>query len=400
MKIAVVGEIYSSNVGDGVISDTILHLIHQISSEIEVIHIDLSGRTANDVRLLGNSTASSKYAITRTFREFVESTSTLKLIKIHLLWYAFRKRKYEKIWLGSLESADAVIIGGGQLINDNFHDFPLKLDAITSLISNKNKSMVFAYCGAGSKFSRIGGYLLKRSLSRAENLWLRDQASVDRVRNYFELSSELTSDPGLFASTVYSPKLNTEALIGVNIIDYEKVNAYHAGKKRFKTREEYIHLFIDLISLIKSAGYEVEVFTNGEKQDIRFAKVILEQTQQKNDMTFSLAPTPTSPSILMGNISRYKYVIATRLHASILAASHHTPLIGLVWDDKVRAFYKSIGLESFCFDLSDTSSDKIFEGLIRMMTHEFPIDAVSFHKNEVVRAMNEIISLFKESSLE
>jgi polysaccharide pyruvyl transferase WcaK-like protein len=54
-------------------------------------------------------------------------------------------------------------------------------------------------------------------------------------------------------------------------------------------------------------------------------------------------PRGLDPSVVMGALGAMDLVIAMRLHALILAAAMSTPVMGIIYDPKVRAFLESIG---------------------------------------------------------
>jgi polysaccharide pyruvyl transferase WcaK-like protein len=81
-----------------------------------------------------------------------------------------------------------------------------------------------------------------------------------------------------------------------------------------------------------------------------------------------LAARPKTPYQLAQLISGYKAIVASRLHAHVIASSYFVPSVGLLWDDKVLAFFKDTGREDLVFDnfgIKDVSS--IVEALYKIM---------------------------------
>jgi len=74
----------------------------------------------------------------------------------------------------------------------------------------------------------------------------------------------------------------------------------------------------------------------------------------------------------MGVINKLEMIVAMRLHSLIYAATQAVPMIGLVYDPKVKGFLELIGLESKCdvdnMELIDlcTIIDKVWNNRIKI----------------------------------
>ena len=69
-----------------------------------------------------------------------------------------------------------------------------------------------------------------------------------------------------------------------------------------------------------------------------------------------LLPAAPDPETAMGILSRMRAVVSMRLHGLIFAAGQGVPLVGVVYDPKVRAFLRYIGQDRYV-DLGDVSAD-------------------------------------------
>ena len=59
-----------------------------------------------------------------------------------------------------------------------------------------------------------------------------------------------------------------------------------------------------------------------------------------------LAPRPENQNEYIDILTSFNSIIAARLHANIIATSYNIPSIGLVWNNKLTLFGKSIGFEN------------------------------------------------------
>jgi len=131
----------------------------------------------------------------------------------------------------------------------------------------------------------------------------------------------------------------------------EDVNSHLPSAQRFSTTA-WLDLWLELLSRLIGENLKVELFTTGSLQDNRFAHNLLEMAQARGWRSISLAGDPAGPGGLLKQMRNYSLVIATRLHASILANSLGISTLGLSWDEKVRAYYAETGLAERCFSLS------------------------------------------------
>ncbi len=71
-----------------------------------------------------------------------------------------------------------------------------------------------------------------------------------------------------------------------------------------------------------------------------------------------LLPAAPDPETVTGILSRMKAVVSMRLHGLIFAAGRGVPLVGVVYDPKVRAFLRYIGQDRYV-DLEDVTAEKL-----------------------------------------
>ena len=68
-----------------------------------------------------------------------------------------------------------------------------------------------------------------------------------------------------------------------------------------------------------------------------------------------ILPAVPDPETATGILSRMKAVVSMRLHGLIFAAGQGVPLVGVVYDPKVRAFLRYIGQDRYV-DLADVTA--------------------------------------------
>ena len=68
-----------------------------------------------------------------------------------------------------------------------------------------------------------------------------------------------------------------------------------------------------------------------------------------------------TPEQLISKISSYDAVISCRLHPSIISFSLDVPSIGIVWNNKVKGFYESVGYEDRIVETDNISADLLID---------------------------------------
>jgi polysaccharide pyruvyl transferase WcaK-like protein len=69
---------------------------------------------------------------------------------------------------------------------------------------------------------------------------------------------------------------------------------------------------------------------------------------------------------------RCSVVLSTRLHAAVLANAYGIATIGMVWDEKVRAYYEETGRSELCFDLPVVDLDELVRSVQELHGQAFP----------------------------
>jgi polysaccharide pyruvyl transferase WcaK-like protein len=366
-RIAVCGEIYSANLGDQAIHACLLHLLERIQPGIQTISLDLSGRQASSAADSGPPGLRQRIA---AWQSRPVLGTAYQVINAAYLSYRL-KRLHDANWGRSLAAAHALIIGGGQLLMDDGLNFPLKVAGAARLARRLGIPYHFSACGVGRSWSPLGHRLFAGALQNSASVTLRDQLSASRLEKMLpDLQPHVTFDPAIWAAEVYplSPAAKAEA-VGLGVIDIDSYNARAGGKYDPGT---WLDLWLDVLAALHGGRRRVLLFTTGSPGDEQFAAHLHAEAAQRGLPAVELAPRPLQVSDLMHTLQSCQVVVATRLHAAILANACGVDTIGIAWDEKVRAYYQETARPDQCFPLTSEHIPEMAHAAHAVMGQPFP----------------------------
>jgi polysaccharide pyruvyl transferase WcaK-like protein len=356
-RIAICGETYSENLGDGVIADSLKWLLNSADRSVDVFFVDFSGRTGIEIENDGNAVKPSPiYIIHHRLARF----SAYRKFVVLPLWYFSKRNRLSSLWAEALRESDLILIGGGQLLMDNDLGFPLKVRELVRIAKRLNKEIIFYACGVSAKWSWLGFRLLSDALLKDNVLRVsvRDRGSLDSLNELFpNVNMKLCQsvDPAICAAEVYGIQADLKSSkIGLGI-SAPNVLVSHSGQSKREFSVNLVKKFwIDLAELLQSRHREVVFFTNGQSEDYAFAQsIVAAMSELKVTKLPVLLEKSREPRTLIVQLAQFQAIVAHRLHANIIAYSLGIPSVGLIWDKKVEEFGKVTDRRHFYLAPSD-----------------------------------------------
>ncbi len=385
-NIVIAGETFSSNLGDGIIADTMSYIIREIVPQQKTVKLDISGRL--DFSKSQHRLSTDKL---RKSKKYFESWQELAK------WKLVRRRRCEGVWQPILQNASKLIIGGGQLLMDNALNFPLKIHHLANVAWAQDIPFHFFSCGVGSTWSRGAANRFEDALRRARSISVRDTVSAKRLERFVSIPQHVTvtSDPAVWASDVYGRvrcDRDTTNLIGLGVISPEEIRRRLLKDGNSWDEGEWLKFWADLISILHKQNKEVELFVNGSRADFEFACQIEAYLKDKS-MFCHVSSCPITPKMLARKISGYSGIIASRLHANIVSFSYGIPTVGLVWDDKVKAFYQETHRHDLCKSVFKADAEEIASLLDWATSLGIDASIVASQKAKALTTMKRICDL-------
>ncbi len=331
-RVAVFGEIYSPNVGDGIIFDCIAWGLAQHG--VEALACDLSLRTGYED---GPKAADSDDVshLRSAARFFVRRSLSLRRAITVVKWIGGERRRFIAAYERSIRESDAVIVGGGQIIVDRQLGFPLRIATIVSLAKKYQKKIAVFSCGADRTQGSVARAIFGSLARSACYISARDETS----RAFFEsLGPSLTvnchPDVGFLVSSVHQAHgTAADGVIGVNVMPHSTMAAFTGASSGADGQEQDRKAWEALIGQLLSRGYRVQIMTNGDPLDYDAADGLYEVFREESRVR--LMPRPMRPVDLAEQMQGIPALVASRMHAGIVAYSYGKRVLPIVWDKKV-----------------------------------------------------------------
>ncbi|GEM_PF-4520379 len=391
-KVAVIGEVFSPNLGDGVIADCMGLLVERAGAE--PVHVDLSGKSEwSDSYTI--RTAGMAPVVRRAARAMIPTSVRASMRERE--WLRGTHNDLAARVASASRECDAAIIGGGQLLIDNMLRFPMKIrSACAGLRDSGITKVAILGCGVGHQWSGRAKSILNEAFESMDLVWVgvRDPKSCDVIRGVLPNHSDRahwSTDVAVWSDEAYklapADPDSDRTLVGIGIIDPR-----NALGKIVSDDDPRITKLIDgwvrVIRGLEARGHKVALFSNGDPEDHGFAERIAGSCASAE-----LKARPERPDQLVGQIAGFGSVIAHRLHANIIAYALRVPSLPLVWDKKVEGFAKITDRADLCLQRENQSPDEILAAHSRVLERGFSIDNWTSNREHTTSHVREVIDL-------
>ncbi|AUC91341.1 polysaccharide pyruvyl transferase family protein [Streptococcus suis] len=262
MNILVIGETYSSNLGDPLICQSVEWIIAKFS-DATIEHMDLSGRTAF---------LPPKYSNEKS-RDVVKKNVLKSYLKQSFLVNFILTRKHSKLLLTQNKkfydeqlnkSYDLVIFAGGQMFLDYF--IP-SIHYIVNLLDKKRVPIIFNACGVG-KITKQNADKLKETLLKPSVISVTSRDDVDFLNHLLNKNDYVKSifDPAIVASKMYQIEKQPSELIGLGVMWVEHFSV-----------EQLLKFWQAIIGELDSRNIAWKLFTNGGEKDYQLCSLLLKK---------------------------------------------------------------------------------------------------------------------------
>lgn len=346
LRVAICAEVWSTNLGDGVIAESLAYLVRRGQPDAEVSFLDLNDRPPPG----RGGVPPERPHQPAPWRQLRHLPGLVGLNPSRRWWRQLRELgrtglAWARPWTPPAHPYDLVILGGGQLLMDNDLWFPSRLWLQRHRLAAHSRVFAIHACGVGRQWSPLGRRLVRRLLAdgRLVACSVRDPQSRHWAVEHLGCASAppaLVPDPALWAAEAFAIQRQAEATaVGAGIMAPPLPSqGGDPGASAWLTEAFLLAFWHDLIERIAASGRGVRLFTNGAPDDQAFAERLHAQLPPSLRRRTVLLPRPLQAAELVAAIAGCAGFVAQRLHALIIGCSLGVPAVGLVWDDKVRRF--------------------------------------------------------------
>lgn len=316
MKVLMAGFMQSSNLGDAVISDCAAYLLRKAAKECAV--------------------------------------KKLKITELDI------KRQKDKTSLNQVRNSDLVIFPGGGFIKYKQESFPKDIPRIATRAEHYGIPVMYNAMGVeGYDPENEGCMKLQEMLLNFSNRYITSRDFSDFLNETYLkdacVKARRVADPAVWCQETYDIKKSENSeYVGLGVARSGLFVHYGLPVEG----EELFIVWENIIKELDERGIKWKLFTNGLGKDEEFLTSLLERlglTDRKEE--FSL-PAPTTSRELVENVASFKALIATRMHANIIAFSLGIPSVAFVWNDKLRAFMESIDCRDRSIEYTELNDTK------------------------------------------
>lgn len=364
-----------SNLGDLVIYETSRYIVEDILKkhkieDYEIIPVDIGSYKYRSM----NYFLRVKRRVLTSLLRFVEHKKFLshrfpKITKkvMKNIWHLTPPyRNYMQYEKPKLEGADIIIFGGGGLIKFHRQNFHYFIDDITMYAQKRNIPVLLNAQGIeGYDAKNLGCQLLKRALNRNCVKYVSTRDDFEMLHDCYITNPKIVvknvCDPAFWVSETYHiQKNNAESKkVGINVIRTQIFGEY-----MYKISRDLMgRMYYDLIKKLYDAGYLIELFSNGVKEDSLFMEWLLKRYPDLHKNFRVTVAKPVSTRELVELLAGYERFMAVRLHSAIIGTVLGVPNVSLVWNRKQILFGEQTGLSQNFITKEKFNAEEIFRCL-------------------------------------
>jgi polysaccharide pyruvyl transferase WcaK-like protein len=382
MKILLVGEWNSQNLGDQAIYVSLRRLFEAAGHHVEGWDLSrhtyfeagsvppdgaahVSKRQSGHLQSIGARTKAAIIRVVEVSPKFVRNSVVFITKKRAML---LRHRT----WQEEFRKYDWVLFGGGALLMDNNWSFPLSLSHLSRVVKAADRKYACIGCSTGEVYSRQARRWLADFLDGCDYIALRDHLSLEGLRKIGRYEADVFADSALTISDSFeSMRSDKSGTLGLNILS--PLCHPRLSKQNYERYINEIKAFIRAVGEGKVGAWQrLVLFGTGERRDSAAAIEIAAEFQGRfESVKICAQPRPQGLEELCQTIAGFDVVISTRMHAGVIAKSYGKPLIALVWDRKVRGFCDMVGIGMDCIDIENCRSEVLIARVKQFVESDF-----------------------------
>lgn len=258
----------------------------------------------------------------------------------------------------ALKESDLLLSGGGSLLQDITSTRSIIYYLSVIILAKILRKDVYVYAnGIGPIDKKINRILTKWVLNKVSYVTLRDELSYKFVRDLGVVNKNIlvTADP-VFTLKAAEDERVEEILRDEGIAITNKTLGFCI--RDYKNDESIKEKFAKTIDYLIESGYDILLVPFHNPRDNVYSREVAEKCKHREKVM--LIEKSYSAGELMGIFKKLKLLLAMRLHSLVYAASVNLPMVGIIYDPKVEAMVKELGI-SEAVNVEDFTPEELFE---------------------------------------
>lgn len=390
-KITVFGILNINNGGDEILKDTTIHILNQISD------FEIKSRQMIPLyRELG---------ISYLF-EWCIGSGLIRLsyrlrgnISYRLFNIGYMISNFRYLWK-STNNTDGIVYAIGML-KYSTQDLSYAFDLINRIASFRKIPVMISAASVEKPDDNDWRYhQLIRAVNRSAVKFIttRDgKWGLERLQKYYvkrnNIVTDFVGDPALWIPECYKTKreyvtsasVSNKIRLGINLIRKDIYDDYDGGLESAELKDFYLSL---IRHFQQRDDVEFSLFCNGTDSDFSFGLELISILRLDKK---KLLPKPQSAIELVEIISGFDAVFGARLHSCIIPTSLRIPISGIIWDDKLKFFSMSVGINDYFSGVDEVKSLAAIQKVEKSFTHNYNEDLIDGLKNKTARYIADFV---------
>lgn len=312
------------------------------------------------------------------------------------------RRQKDKKNLNRVRNSDLVIFPGGGFIKYKAEKFPLEMGRVTDRAEHYGIPVMYNAMGfEGFDSENEGCKTLKAMLENTSSRYITSRDFSDELNKTYLKDTTLTSvrvaDPAMWVSETYKIKRNPDSdVVGLGVARGGLFEDHGVPV----TKDDLLNIWSDIIKSLEAEGTKYKLFTNGLRQDEEFLTDLLVYIGKEDKREEISLPSAENAKQLVEYISGFSSLIATRMHANIIAFSLGIPSVAFVWNHKLRFFGESIGCKERYLEYTQLKDTKYIVNMLKKAQAEgYEEGVLKREKASAYKSVRDFFSPFAKELL-
>lgn len=378
-----------NNVGEELLRETTEYLINSSSQNIEIKIAQFKPTDINSLKRYKLAHRLSYY-VKRIAEHFTGNTS----YKILNLSYIIR---YTRYFEDLISCSDRVITSVG-MFKYSTQDFSYTYHLIAKICQKYHKPLMISAASIevynpndwrSKQLVKAANYSSVKMITTRDGIvGLKVLKDYYYKTNHFLLDD--VADPALWIPECYNTRrrqtTKSTPYVGINVIRKGIFDDYN---KSF-TDNQLTQIYIELIEEIERRGWKWTIYSNGITHDMTVIKELQSIMSFSND---HILDQHRNAKEFIDLINNFDVIFGARLHSCITAVALGIPVVGFIWDEKIKHFSETTKRQPFFFEPKEMKAKSIIYAIEHAMEYEYDFRNIDYLKHKTKSAIRRFLEI-------